>query len=243
MIPKTISIVVAAFNEEKNIEAAIDSVTGAMEGFVSDYEIIVVNDGSIDRTGALAEARAKKNPRVKVIHNKTNGGFGCTFARGVRQATKEYVTGFPGDNDASALSLRDIIQAVDGEDLVITYAKHIRNRSVLRNIISKTFVLFLNILFGLNLKYYNGLLICRRELFQSIPIKSTGLAAIAECVVRLIKSGCSYKEICFEHTGRQYGRSTALSLRSLKSVTRTILILIQDIYFAPPRREEICSTL
>jgi len=50
----------------------------------------------------------------------------------------------------------------------------------------------MNIIFGLKLKYYNGAFICRRDLLQSIPIKSTGLAALAECIVRLLRAGKSF---------------------------------------------------
>ncbi|HOW36118.1 MAG TPA: glycosyltransferase family 2 protein [Candidatus Omnitrophota bacterium] len=228
---KDVSIVIAAFNEEKNIEAAIDNVVQAVGSLPDDYEIVVVNDGSHDRTGALAEAKAKANPRINVIHHEANKGFGCAFSTGVRAATKSYVTGFPGDNDASAQSLKDIIGQIDNVDLIFTYMEDTRNRSLLRRMISKTFVLVMNCLFGLKLKYYNGLFICRRQAIQSVTIKSSGLTAIAECLVRMIKSGCTYKQVCFHHTGRKEGKSTALTLRSLRSVSKAIFILVKDIYF------------
>ena len=101
----------------------------------------------------------------------------------------------------------------------------------------------MNSLFGLHLKYYNGAFIARTQLLQSIPIKSQGLAALAECLVRLIKSGYSYKAIYFEHTGRKNEHSKAFKVKSIVAVATTIGILIKDIHFSGPlTQKNVCST-
>ena len=104
-------------------------------------------------------------------------------------------------------------------------------RSLLRRMLSRMFVWGMNVVFLLKLKYYNGAFICRRELLQSIPIKSMGLAALAECIIRLLKAGKSYKAIYFEHTGRKHEKSKALNFKSLRTVIATVLFLIKDIYW------------
>ncbi len=228
-----VTIVIPAFREEANIEAAIDSVVGAVSSLTRDYEIIVVDDGSPDKTGEFAAFKAEANPNIRVAVNAVNQGFGYSFARGVKMATKDYITVFPGDNDMSAQSLKELIASRGGADVVISYMKKTDKRSLLRRALSSVFVLGMNVLFFLNLKYYNGAFICRRTLLQSIPIKSTGLAALAECIVRLLKAGHGYKTVYFEHTGRKHDTSKALSLRSLKAVSYTVLVLMKDIYLAP----------
>jgi hypothetical protein len=90
----------------------------------------------------------------------------------------------------------------------------------------------MNLLFGLKLKYYNGAFICRTSLLKATPIKSTGLAALAECIVRLLKQGVSWRAIYFEHVGRQHEKSKAFNLKSIKAVLKTIWILWRDIYFS-----------
>ena len=94
----------------------------------------------------------------------------------------------------------------------------------------------MNLLFGLHLQYFNGAFICRTDLLRSVPIKSTGLAALAECLVRLLKKGVEYRTVYFEHAGRRNQRSKAFNLKSIKAVTKTIGILIKDIYFSPQGR-------
>jgi len=227
----SVTIIIPAYREENNIEAAIDNVLRVLRASTQEYEVIVVDDGSPDQTGDFARFKAQIDPNIRVAVNAANEGFGYSFARGVKMATKEYITVFPGDNDMSALSLKDLLEARGTADLVISYMEKTNKRSFFRRLVSKTFVLIMNLLFGLKLKYYNGSFICRASLLKSIPIKSTGLAALAECIVRLLKQGVSYRAVYFEHTGRRHEKSKAFNLKSFKSVSKTIWILCQDIYF------------
>ena len=227
----SVTIIIPAFREENNIEAAIDNVVRVVQSVTNDYEIIVVDDGSPDKTGDFARLKAQNNPNIRVAVNVTNQGYGYSFARGVKMASKEFVTVFPGDNDMSALTLKDLIEARASADLVISYMQKNNKRSIIRRIVSKTFVIVMNFIFGLNLKYYNGAFICRTSLLRSVPIKSTGLAALAECIVRLLKQGVTWCPIYFEHVGRSHEKSKAFSLKSINSVLKTIWILWLDMYF------------
>lgn len=230
----SVTIIIPAYKEEGNIEAAIDSAVAAAQGAGTDYEIIVVDDGSPDRTGEFARLRAESDPGIRVAVNATNEGFGYSFARGVKMASKDYVTVFPGDNDMAMSSLKDLIASRGSADLVISYMQKTGHRSLFRRAVSRSFVGMMNMLFGLRLRYYNGAFICRTELLRSISIKSTGLAALAECLVRFLKKGTPYRTVYFEHTGRRHEQSKAFRFKSIRAVAKTIGILIKDIYF-PPR--------
>lgn len=232
----SITVVIPAYREEDNIEAAIDNALRVLQSVTKDYEIIVINDGSPDKTGDFARLKAQVDLNIRVADNVTNQGFGYSFARGVKMATKEFITVFPGDNDMSALSLKDLLEARGSADLIISYMQKNNKRSVFRRCISKTFVFIMNLLFGLNLKYYNGAFICRTSLLKAIPIKSTGLAALAECIIRLLKQGVVWRAIYFEHVGRVHQKSKAFNLKSINAVSKTIWILWWDIHF--PVREK-----
>ncbi len=234
-----ISIIVLAFNEEKNIESAIDNVIQAIKPCVSDYEILVVNDGSRDTTGTLTEAKAKENPKVKVIHNEVNRGYGYSYRRALALASKTYATTFSGDNDMTAESLQNLLAAMGTADVICNYYDPKTNqRGLLRKMLSKSFAFFINTLFGLHLKYTNGSCLCLVETLRQLALKSDGLAINTEILVKLLKSGCSYKEVPLDHIGRHSGKSTALTLRSLKMVLRTISILIKDVYLSPSVKQE-----
>lgn len=228
----SVSIIIPAYQEEANIEAAIHNAVITAQVLGLNYEIIVIDDGSLDKTGEFARLKAQTNDHIRVATNARNEGFGYAFSRGVKMASKDYVTIFPGDNDMSSDSLKDLIQAAPSADLVISYMQKTNRRSLFRQVISKIFVVVMNILFKLNLKYYNGAFICKRELLLSIPIKSTGLAALAECLVRLLKKGVRYRTIYFEHAGRRHERSKAFTFKSIKAIAKTIGILFYDVYWS-----------
>jgi glycosyltransferase involved in cell wall biosynthesis len=215
-IMKDISVIIPAYNEEGNIAAAITSVIAAVREMVDDYEIIVVDDGSADATGRLAEQEARDNPRVKVLRNPRNKGFGCAYRHGLAAASKTYVGVFPGDNDMSALSLRDIIREIGAADVITSYMRSGQKRSLFRRCLSGIFVRLMNGLFGLRLKYYNGSFMSK--------------TALAECLVKLIKAGYSYKEVCFEHKGRAHHCSKALRWKSVWQTGKFMVMLLMDVY-------------
>ena len=230
-MPKDITIIVAALNEEQNIEAAIQSITTALDGVVDDYEILVFNDGSTDKTGEIAEACAMENPRIRVINNPGNCGVGYVIAQGIKMAAKSHISCFPGDNDMSGDSLRFIVKQMDEVDLVVSYMQDMRHRSLPRKVLSRAYTGLLNVLFGLKLRYYNGCFLYKASVAQQLTLRSRGFGVLAECLVKMLRTKCSYKEVAFEHTGRRAGKSTAVSLRGFVSVAQTIYLLVCDIYF------------
>lgn len=240
---RSLSIVIPAFNEEGNIQAAIESVIASVGPLVDAYQVIVIDDGSRDKTREVALEKAKSNPSVMVLSNDGNNGFGFSFKRGVNLAEMEYVTVFPGDNDMAGASLAKLVNEIGDTDLVISYMSKVNKRSLFRRIVSRTFIFVMNTLFGLKLEYYNGAFICRTQVLKTIPMKSVGLATLAECLVRMIKSGYSYKTIYFDHVGRKTEKSKAFKLKNVAAVVNTVGILIKDIYFSAPLSEKkICST-
>ncbi len=240
---KAITVVIPAFNEEANIADAIHSVADAFSGFSEDYEILVVNDGSSDMTGQNAEAEAQKNKRVRVIHNEQNCGHAFTLNRGFKCASKDYVTVFPGDNEISALYLRTFLAQMGKADLIISYMVSMKNRPIYRRFISYSFVIILDILFGMRLKCFNGATLYRTEDVRSLEIKSSqGMTILAECLIRLIKSGATYKEVPFDFVGRKGGHSRALSFKNFMECFKVISILLRDVYFLKQPRPLITNS-
>src|ERR1700743_753404 len=102
----SLTVVIPAFNEQANLALSLDNVRRAMDGLVTDYEIIVIDDGSIDRTSVIAWEKSQEDPRIKCVSNEHNQGYGYSYWRGVSLATKDYVGVFTADNDMSWESFR-----------------------------------------------------------------------------------------------------------------------------------------
>jgi len=229
-VPASLTVLIPAYNEEENIGAAIDSIQRALQGVADDYEIIVIDDGSRDGTAAVVQRRMKADSRIKCVSNGGNEGYGYSFWRGVGLANKDYVSVFPGDNDMAWDSFRDLVEKKAQADLIFSYMQNPQDRDWPRRTLSQLFVNLMNAAFNMRLKYFNGPLVARRQLLQSLSVQSTGLTILAECKVRLIKRGCSYLEIPFTYTARSQGRSSALRPKSIKAVVGAMSSLYRDIY-------------
>jgi glycosyltransferase involved in cell wall biosynthesis len=242
----TLSVIIPALNEEGNLEAAVRSVLAAIGTRFEEYELLVFDDGSTDRTGEIADRLAKENDRIRVIHNGTNKGFGYNYTRGVQLARMEYVTLFPGDNEIPLEAIRTILLAVGAADIVIPYISTPEVRPWSRRVVSIGFVVLLNVLFGLRLRYYNGPCIHRRVRLQAVPMRTHGFAYMASILVRLIRSGCTYVEVPMPLQARQHGRTKAFRLKNIISVLGTLAELFwevriahRDRYAVSPQRVEM----
>lgn len=229
MNEKGVSIIIPAYDEEKNIQSAIKSAVKAVRGICSKYEVLVVNDGSSDRTGQKAELETKANKSVRVINLVRHEGYGEAIKKGIEEAKMEYLTVFPGDNDMDLKSLADLIKNRGLADIIISYLGKSDTRRLMRRIASLTYIALVSTLFQLKLEYYNGSFICRTKLLKNLRLISTGFTICAEVKIRLIKKGYAYKEIPFIHTGRLHGKSKALTFRSIANALIVTLIMWKDI--------------
>ncbi len=224
---KSVSVIVTAYNEEDNIKNSIKSTFNALHALVTDYEIIVIDDGSTDQTFRFIKDEIAKNTHIRVIRHLTNKGVGISFRDALAVTTKNYVTVFPGDNDMSSESLRELIKRATTADLVIAFPTS-QHRSLKRKILSYSFTNLLNLFFKLKIKYYNGPFIVKRGLLNKLNLISTGFLIFAEFKLKLIRRGYSYVEIPFVHVGRKHGRSKAVSLSNLIDMAQTTLMLLFD---------------
>src|SRR5579862_691032 len=131
----TISIIIPAYNEEGNIRGTVNEVLRAFGDRFGGYEILIVNDGSKDGTGEVANALAAENPHIKAIHNSPNMGFGYSYRRGVAAATCDYVGFFPGDDCLPAECIEAVFDQVGKADIISHYTSNLEVRLASRRVI------------------------------------------------------------------------------------------------------------
>lgn len=227
----SVTIVVPCLNEEGNIRGAVDCIYKALgeTGRFSSFEILIFNDGSTDKTGAVADALKNEVPGIRVIHNLKNMGFGYNYAEGVRQAKKEYVIMVPGDNEIPVEAIKRVFIKTGLSDIVVPYTANSRVRPLSRRFVSRAFVILINLLFGLNLRYYNGTCAIKSSLLKRLPLKTWGFAYMASILVRLIRSGASYTETGIDIKPRETGKSKAFSPRNIVSVVTAVVSLFWEV--------------
>jgi glycosyltransferase involved in cell wall biosynthesis len=216
--------VIPCFNEEDNVGPTVGSVREAM-GDRNDYEVILVNDASSDRTLERMQALAA-DPRIRVLDNPSNLGFGGSYKRGARAATATYVMMLPGDDGFPGHSIAEIVGHAGEADIIIPVVTNRGARHWFRAFASNGFTTLLNWMFWLNVGYYNGAVLQRNELLRTIEITTNSFAYQAEALVKLIARGATYKHCYVSIQERAAGRSSALNLKNQIAVWRTILHLL-----------------
>ena len=228
MIP-SVSFIVPALNEEENIEATVDAIIAAVDAsHVKEFEIVLVNDGSFDKTGQVMHAISARNSVIRVLDNHTNLGVGASFLKAVSQRYCEYVMLVAGDNVASVSSISNTISNLGSADIFLPYISNPEIRPIFRRMGSRAFTKLINLLFGLHIKYYQGAVL-RRILLNEITVSSTGYVFFAEIVVKLIKNGATYEQGGIKHTKAPHNNSSALKIKNLLCVIKEILNFYVDI--------------
>jgi glycosyltransferase involved in cell wall biosynthesis len=226
----TLSVVMPCLNEEENIEAAVQSTLDAFDRHGIDGELIVVNDGSTDKTREIVYQLMARDRRVLLLDHDKPMGIGVSFWDGVKQSKDEYVTMFPGDNENNpeeALSYFGLTECVD---IIIPFVHNSEIRSRWRRIISSCYRFIINVSFGMSLNYMNGTVIYNTAILKEIWHHSTGFFYQTETLIRLIRAGYLYAEVPHFLQQRSSGQTKALSLRSLWNVTRGYFRLMWDIH-------------
>jgi glycosyltransferase involved in cell wall biosynthesis len=206
----SLSVFFPAYNEEKNIEYMVIKAREFLEKFVKDYEIIVVDDGSTDDTGKIADMLAKKYKKVRVIHHKKNLGYGVALRTGFLSAKKEFVFYTDSDRQFSIYDLKKFFPYVEEFDLIIGYRKK-RQDSFTRRLASKIYNFLVRLILDLNVKDCNcAFKLCRRSIFKKIKLNTTR-SADAELLAKAKSYGFRIKQIPVTHYKRKFGKSEAVT--------------------------------
>lgn len=219
----SLSIIVPAFNEEFNLELTIEGLIPVISKEFSDFEIIIFNDGSADKTGAIADKLQTRYPKIiRVIHNPVNRGLGYNYVSGLKLATKKYVTMCPADNENTPESIIEICKHRNKAQIIIPFPVNMAVRSWQRRAISRTYVMLLNTLARQNIKYYNGTVLHTTDLVSKLKVESEGFGYQAEILVKLLKQGSTYEQVPFQlgESGRK--KSAAFRPKNIISVIKTI---------------------
>jgi glycosyltransferase involved in cell wall biosynthesis len=228
----SLSVIVTAMNEEGNLRPAVESVLSAVAGRPLDYEIIIVDDGSTDRTGQIADALAASNPLIRVHHHERNLGLDRAYLKGIELATKDHVGWVAGNNFISTEALKAIYSRIGDADLVLSYPVEDRRRKR-RRWISRSFVFALNLLFGLRLRYYTGPCVFRAVAAKSLKTISHGSMIMPEIPLRLIKQGETYVEVPLHPKPRTSGKTKTFRPSNVAFVALSMLRLFIDIQLRP----------
>lgn len=239
---QSLSVIIPALNEEKNIRAVCQGTAVLAEKYLSDYEILVFDDASQDHTGEVVRELQKENPHIVLFRNPANKGLGYNYWAGISKARCQYAMMIPGDNEVVSDSLPEIFNQVGTSDILICYSSNPEVRPWIRQFISKVFTALLNLLFGLKVIYYNGPCVIRTDLARRVGGTTDSFAYMAVLLVHLLKSGATYKHLPFALQKREYGKTAAFRFKNVVSVIKDILALFWKIQIQNKLAGKLAST-
>lgn len=208
-----LSIVLPAYNEEENIERVVRDVCRYMDAKGIDYEVIVVNDGSHDRTGEILERLREELPRLRPQHHPKNRGYGAALRTGFDAATRPYVFYMDGDGQFDINDL-DALLPLAGEDWIVTGYRIERRDPFIRRLNAKLFGNFLvRVLLGVRVRDLNcAFKLIPRKVLDAVNLESTGALINAELYGRAVRKGFTIREVGVHHYPRTAGVQTGARL-------------------------------
>ena len=229
----SISITVAALNEEQNLAQAVDIIVGSVQRWFDSYEIVIFNDGSSDRTGEVAEELAAKYDGLTVVHHERSQCLGGVIRNGLARARMEHYMWIDGKGATTKQALDSIFALCGQYDLIVPYPNNQSERPLIRQLIARTFVTLLNTLFRLKLRYYTHVVLCRTQQVRQFRIRTDSYAYQAEMLIKMIKSGCSYTQVGVPDRYDLPGRRTkAFKFNNVIRMFTFLTMTIWDVYIA-----------
>lgn len=226
-----VSVIMPSLNEEKNLEEAVSNVVDSYERLGIRGEILIVNDGSSDATGRIADDLSKQHASVHVLHHERPQGIGASFWDGVLKAEGAAVIMIPGDGENDAAEILRYLPLLEQVDVVVPFIYNRGVRTLRRRIFSIVYREIIKLSFGLSLNYMNGTVMYRRSIFSGITLKAGGFFYQTELLVKTILRGYLYAEVPCALRQRGGGESKATTFRSLVKVSRAYLGLMREMYF------------
>lgn len=224
-----LSVFFPCYNEAANVERVVRRAAEVLPRLVSDWEIIVVNDGSADATGEIADRLAAENPRVRAVHHQKNGGYGMALRSGFAAATKPLVFYTDGDGQFDIAELDKLLALRDEADIVSGYRRN-RQDSFMRRLNAAGWGFLVQRLLGFRCHDVDSAFkLYKREIFERITLKSTGALIDAEVLARAAALGYTIKTTPVTHLPRIAGTQTGAKLGVILRAFRELLKLRKDI--------------
>jgi glycosyltransferase involved in cell wall biosynthesis len=227
-----LSLFVACYNEQDNIVGTLETVVAAASKAVPSYEILVVDDGSKDRSLARVREFMRNNQHlpIRLLVNPRNAGVANSYAEAAFRGRGEWYRMICGDNVESEETLSTIFRSIGEAEMLIPYYVEHPGRALHRRVISRCYTFLVNLISGYRLHYYNGMPLTRRFYAMRWHSNSHGFGFQADLVTRLLASGATYKEVGVVGRERVGGKSSALTFRNFASVAHSLQnILIRRI--------------
>ena len=224
-----ISVFLPSHNEEANVERVVRGFLTELPRVADQYEVVVVDDGSTDRTGPIADALAREDPHVKVVHHETNRGYGGAVISGIRAATQPYVLLADGDGQFDPKEVETLAAYAPEYDVVA--GRRIRRAdSLMRRINGKAWTVLMRIMLGIGISDIDcGFKLFKREFLDGMELRARGAMISTELMARVGGRGARIKEVGVHHLPRLAGEQSGANFRVIARAFKELFTLYGEL--------------
>ena len=231
----SLSIFFPCHNEQDNINHVTEEALQVARSTTTDFEIIIVNDGSTDRTAEIADELSALHPEVRVIHHPTNLGYGGALQSGFRAATKEWIFYTDGDGQFDIQEISKLLP-LRGPQVIVSAFRLRRCDSAIRKLNAWSWCQLVNASFGLGLRDIDcAFKLYPANLFEQIELRSMGALIDTEIRAKAARLGYHIKQVGVGHLPRRAGRQSGASLKVIIRAFRELFALRQHIVETVPK--------
>jgi glycosyltransferase involved in cell wall biosynthesis len=227
--PLSLTITFPCYNEEANVERVTRAAVDVARRLTDDYEVLIVNDGSRDRTGEIADRLAAEIPGVRAVHNQPNRGYGGALSRGFRAASKNWIFYTDGDGQFDLNELPKLLPLLETHDIVSCYRMN-RQDPLLRKLNAWAWSTLVNMLFHIGLRDIDcAFKIYPRTFIEQIEMHSTGALIDTEMLAKARNLGYRIAQLGVRHLPRTAGQQTGANLKVILRAFRELFKLHRQI--------------
>ena len=220
----SVSFFCPAYNDEKNLPRLIPGVVDFLQKITDKFEIIIIEDGSPDGTGRVADELAQQLPNIRVIHHSTNLGYGATIRDGFRYAKYDFVMYTEGDVQYDITEFEPYLILLQANDILSGYAIT-KAVSFMRMVQSLAYNTLIFILFDVWYKDANcSMKIYSRKVLENIEIKSTSAFIDAEMLIRARRAGFKIAQFPVHHLPRMAGIASGSNFGVVAGTIRDMIL-------------------
>lgn len=227
-----LSIFFPFWNEEENIEKVVKSAIPMAQNIASKWEIIMVDDGSSDRTLSICQKLAREDPHLKVVSHQPNRGYGAALREGFEHSKYNLVVFTDGDGQFDFSQTTRFLEKINKADIIIGYRKK-RHDHPFRHILMNLLKIWDFIFFGFYFRDIDcGFKMFKRSALERImPFKSEGAMITTEILARAKKAKLKIAQVEISHFPRKYGNQSGGNLRVILRAIRESFLLWKDLRY------------
>ncbi len=235
-----VSLFFPVFNDERTIRVVTEKSVNLLRRLANVFEIIIIDDGSPDRSGEIADELALEYPEVRVIHHESNLGYGQAVKTGLSACSYEWICFTDGDDEYDVNDFEKLLILRDYYDLVITF-RYVRLYSGLRIFVSLVYNALVRMMFRTTFRDIStGLRMVRKSVIERITVESNSPFIGAEITIKLMLLGYRIGEVGIQTFPRSFGHGASVTvpniLATIRELIRTHRLIFSKDYDLPKGR-------